>query len=117
MKKIVLLGLVLMMTLAFAACGGGVSDKYVGEWKTYDVKMGDLSYLEMGGEGMNLNMTLNDDGTGSFSGDSVGDFSWEETETGIFVNDGVTEVDVPEVDGGMLSMEAEGVEIIFERAE
>ncbi len=115
MKKIVLIGLVLIMALSLAACGGGVSDKYVGEWKAYDVRMGDLSSLEMTGTSMNLNMTLNDDGTGSFSGDSVGEFAWEETETGIFVDDGQTEIDVPEVEDGMLSMESEGVEIIFER--
>ena len=69
-KKIaILISLMMVLTFALAACGGGGSEdlsgsKYLGTWKAESVSVGDESG-ELGDEG-SYTLTLNGDGTGTF---------------------------------------------------
>ena len=91
-KKIALLiSLMMVLTFALAACGGGGSDdlsgsKYLGTWKAESVSVGDESG-ELGDEG-SYTLTLNGDGTGTFVSidedgtEEVSEVTWSETSDG-----------------------------------
>lgn len=85
MKKIISIALISIMILsafAFTACGGGgdrdsdadLSDsKYVGTWKAQSMNVGDES-REVGDRYL---LIINEDGTGTMTGDNgLNEFTW-----------------------------------------
>lgn len=86
MKKrlVILIGLVMVLScVVLTACGGSSDDlsdsKYVGSWIIDTVSLGE----ESDALGEDWVLTVNGDGTGTFSGDGESsDFTWEPTDNG-----------------------------------
>ena len=118
MKKtlILLLSVVMVLTFALAACGGGSEDlsdsKYVGTWKAQSMSLGDESE-DFEGEYI---LTVNGDGTGTFSGeDEVNEFTWHLTSDG-FKTKGDTKLTFKDEGDGIVT-KLIGVELHFVRVE
>ena len=121
MKKrlAILLSFAMVLTFAFAACGGGgdVSDsKYVGTWVADS-----MSFAGETGDFENaITLVLNDDGTGTFSGvdeegnPEVTDFTWSLTSDG-FKTAGDVKLKFKE-DGDAIVAKILGAEMRFVRA-
>ena len=123
-KKIaILISLMMVLTFALAACGGGGSDdlsgsKYLGTWKAESVSVGDESG-ELGDEG-SYTLTLNGDGTGTFVSidedgtEEVSEVTWSETSDG-FKTAGDVKLKFKE-DGDAIVAKILGAEMRFVRA-
>lgn len=119
MKKYLVIALAAVMTFMFAACGGGgnadLSDsKYVGSWKADTVAV----QAESGSLEGEYIMTLNEDGTGTLTGEDVGEdetstFTWSPTNDG-FKTKGDVKLTFTD-DGDNIKASLLGVELIFTR--
>ena len=124
-KKIaILISLMMVLTFALAACGGGGSDdlsgsKYLGTWKAESVSVGDESG-ELGDEG-SYTLTLNGDGTGTFVSidedgtEEVSEVTWSETSDG-FKTKGDTKLTFKD-DGDGIKTTFLGIGLHFTRAD
>ena len=113
-KKLLAVMSVLVLLLAFTACGGkDMSDSpYLGTWTATTAEM---SGFEMSVEsilGGEFTFTLEDDGncTMSIAGEEDSG-SWDETEDGIIIEDELTMT----IDGDVGVMDYEGVSLYFQR--
>ena len=117
MKKVLLFALVAVMalsTFALVGCGGGDSDvsgsKYVGTWKALGMSLGDESEA-IDDEWI---LTLNDDGTGTITGEGeTSEFTWELTDEG-FKTDGDMKLKFKD-DGDNIVAKVIGVKLTFEK--
>jgi hypothetical protein len=121
-KFAILLGLIMVMSFSFAACGGGDSgqdlsdSKYLGEWVASGLSVGDVSEELEGGV---WTLTLKEDGTGTFVSteadgtEEVSDITWELTDEG-FKTKGDTKLSFKD-NGDTLSTKIMGVELSFVR--
>lgn len=120
-KLVIMLSVVMVLTFAFAACGGGSSEdlsdsKYVGTWEMQSMSLGEES--EDLGEGYTL--VLNGDGTGTFTGvdddgnEEVSDITWSPTSDG-FKTKGDSKMTFTD-DGDGIKTKILGVELHFVRA-
>ena len=112
MKKLVALALVIVMVVAMVACGGGGKDPAVGTWKLTGMFMDGQDYSAyLGLLGMEMTLTLNEDGTGTMDamGESI-NITWSD---GKITNEGES---IPfSVDGDKLTMEEDGTQLVFTR--
>lgn len=119
-KLAVLTGLMIVLCFTFAACGGRKADysdsKYLGEWKATSMSVGDTS----GGiEGAVWNLTLNEDGTGTFVSteadgkENVSKIKWQPADDG-FKTSGDMKLKFTD-DGDGIKASVMGVELHFSR--
>jgi hypothetical protein len=121
-KFAILLGLIMVMSFSFAACGSGDSgqdlsdSKYLGEWVASGISVGDESEDIEGGV---WKLTLKEDGTGTFVSteadgtEEVSNITWELTDEG-FKTKGDTKLTFKD-NGDTLSTKIVGVELSFVR--
>ena len=118
MKKtlILLLSVVMVLTFALAACGGGSEDlsdsKYVGEWKFDSISLGENS------EALDDDITLilNGDGTGQMiDSEGASEFTWKLTSDGFKTQGDVKEKFTDDGDG--IKAKMFGAELHFVRVD
>lgn len=124
-KLVMLLGVMAVLTLVFASCGGSgggssssedlADSKYVGVWEMKEMALGDETSEDV--QERSYKLTLNADGTGTFAGvndegeEEVSDITWSLTSDG-FKTDGGAKMTFTE-DGDNIKSKILGVDLIF----
>ena len=114
MKKVLCSALVAIMLLCMTACGSSVAGRYDFESMEMDgVKIIAQSLKDMGAE-MEMYIELEEDGTGTMASDGeVIEMGWEDGE--IWPAEDPTDRVAFTIDGDTLTMEQDGVEMVFKK--
>ena len=114
MKKVLCSALVAIMLLCMTACGSSVAGRYDFESMEMDgVKITAQSLKDMGAE-MEMYIELEKDGTGTMASDGeVIEMGWEDGE--IWPAEDPTDRVAFTIDGDTLTMEQDGVEMVFKK--
>lgn len=114
MKKILCSALVAVMLLCMTACGNSIAGRY----NFYSMEMDGVeitaeSLAALGGE-LEMYIELTDDGTGTMASEGeVIEMGWADGE--IWPADDPTDKVAFEIDGDTLTMEQDGIKMVFKK--